>query len=144
MRTFLLAAVLAIGCSKDASMNGSPPSPAVHAIDIASISIDQLDTMLASGACQAVDANGAGTRKKLGVIPGAVLLTDSDTYDLEELPVDKTKPLVFYCANTKIRPSRWCSIAPTPTAVRLMMPRARQSRRATPTSRCFPMESRAG
>jgi rhodanese-related sulfurtransferase len=78
----------------------SVTAPDKHAVDIASISIDQLDTMLASGGCQAVDANGAGTRKKLGVIPGAVLLTDSDTYDLKELPVDKTRPLVFYCANT--------------------------------------------
>ena len=35
----------------------------------------------------------------MGVVPGAVLLTDSESFALTELPADKSKPLVFYCAN---------------------------------------------
>ncbi len=55
--------------------------------------------MLASNACTPVDANGERTREKLGVIPGAVLLSDSELFSTSELPPDKAKPLVFYCAN---------------------------------------------
>jgi rhodanese-related sulfurtransferase len=98
MRTLLLATLLAAtsaGCSKKADR-----STEVEAA-LPTISIDELDAKLASGACQAVDANGDATRKKLGVIPGAVLLTDSDTFSTSELPADKTKTLVFYCANTR-------------------------------------------
>ena len=35
----------------------------------------------------------------MGTLPGAVLLSDSETFNVSELPADKTKPLVFYCAN---------------------------------------------
>ena len=49
-----------------------------------------------------VDANGETTRKKMGVVPGAVLLTDSESVRRSrELPADKGKALVFYCANTQ-------------------------------------------
>lgn len=99
MRTLLFAACLALaagaGCSKD-----EPPASAEAKAEIPSVTIDQLEQMLAKGECQAVDANGDATRKKLGVIPGAVLLSDSETFSTKELPADKTKPLVFYCANT--------------------------------------------
>ena len=63
------------------------------------MTVDELDTQLAAG-CQAVDANGDVTRKRMGVIPGAVLLTDSEDFKPSELPADKGKPLVFSCANT--------------------------------------------
>ena len=53
--------------------------------------------MLARSDGQAVDANGDATRKKMGVIPGAVLLTNMDA--VNELPADKARNLVFYCAN---------------------------------------------
>ena len=47
------------------------------------------------------DANGQSTREDAGVIPGARLLSSSSKYDVaKELPADKKKPLVFYCANT--------------------------------------------
>jgi len=54
--------------------------------------------LLAANQAQAVDANGALTRRKMGVIPGAVLLGDADSID--KLPSDKLRHLVFYCANT--------------------------------------------
>lgn len=94
-----LASSLALGagagCSrandKDAAVERAPAK-------IATISVDELDQMLASHACQAVDANGDVTRKRMGVIPGAVLLTDMESID--QLPADKAKNLVFYCTNT--------------------------------------------
>src|SRR5262249_54800719 len=57
----------------------------------------ELDRMLARHECQAVDANGDSTRRRMGVIPGAVLLRDMDAMD--QLPADKGRHLVFYCAN---------------------------------------------
>ena len=44
------------------------------------------------------DANSDETRGKLGVIPGAVLLSSYRDYDAAvELPGDKSTQLVFYC-----------------------------------------------
>lgn len=54
-----------------------------------------------------IDANGPETRAKMGVIPNAVLLTSSSKFELSELPSDKSKKLVFYCANTR------CTAAPS-------------------------------
>lgn len=65
---------------------------------ISTVTIDQLDRMLANHECRAVDANGDTTRRRMGIIPGAVLLRDMDAVD--QLPADKTTGLVFYCANT--------------------------------------------
>ncbi len=99
MRTLLfsLAVSLAVtGCARqdDTTAAAQPGSK------VPTVTVDELAAMLAKHECQPVDANGAGTRAKLGVIPGAVLLSDSDTYKLSELPADKAKALVFYCANT--------------------------------------------
>jgi rhodanese-related sulfurtransferase len=98
MRSFLLVSVLALGsfagCSK------ADKAETTEAAKLPTVTVDQLDTMLASNQCQAVDANGDETRKKMGVIPGAVLLSDSDKFNAAELPTDKSKSLVFYCANT--------------------------------------------
>jgi rhodanese-related sulfurtransferase len=66
---------------------------------IAEINVDDLDRQLAAGGAQAVDANGNITRKRMGTIPGAVLLSDYEAFSLSELPADKARPLVFYCAN---------------------------------------------
>ena len=97
MRTLFLAAALALattaaGCSKKA------PETTTE-VNVPSVSIDELDASLAKAAAVPVDANGERTRKKMGVIPGAVLLTE-DNWTISELPADKSKPLVFYCANT--------------------------------------------
>ena len=101
MRTLLFAAVLSLGalagCSKSSE---KPASTDKAAARLPTLTVDEVDHQLAKGDCVAVDANGDGTRKKLGVVPGAVLLTDSDTFNVSELPADKSKSLVFYCANT--------------------------------------------
>jgi rhodanese-related sulfurtransferase len=65
----------------------------------ATVTVDQVDQALARGAVQPVDANGESTRKHEGVLPGAILLTDSEAFKLSELPADKARPLVFYCGN---------------------------------------------
>ena len=109
MRKILLAALLVAAalpaCSKADSGSSTQAAPAAPAAQppsssVATYSVDEVDSHLTQGDLQAVDANGDSTRKKLGVVPGAILLTDSDAFQLTELPTDKTKSLVFYCANT--------------------------------------------
>jgi rhodanese-related sulfurtransferase len=102
MRTLLAGSLLAsslwvgTSCSRDpATAERASARPAGAAVP--TVSVDQLDRMLASHACQPVDANGDATRRRMGVIPGAVLLRDMDAVD--QLPADKARPLVFYCAN---------------------------------------------
>ena len=99
MRTILLAAVLAIGAG--AGCSKSEPAKSAEKAKLPTITVDEVDQKLASGECVPVDANGSETRKKMGVVPGAVLLTDSESFQLAELPADKSKTLVFYCANTR-------------------------------------------
>ncbi len=110
MRTILLAAVLAIGagagCSKStdnkkAETTETAKAEAPAKAEVPTVTVDEVDQKLASGDVVPVDANGTETRKKMGVVPGAVLLTDSETFNVSELPSDKSKELVFYCANTR-------------------------------------------
>jgi rhodanese-related sulfurtransferase len=99
MKTILLAAVLALGAG--AGCSKSTETKTAEASKLPTITIDEVDQKLASGECVPVDANGTETRKKMGVVPGAVLLSDSDTFNVSELPADKSKTLVFYCASTR-------------------------------------------
>ncbi len=63
-----------------------------------SIGIGELAEALASGSPPVVvDANGEDTRARLGVIPGAKLLSSYRDYALDELPADRSRALVFYC-----------------------------------------------
>jgi len=85
MRTLLLALALT-GCSHKAA-------------EPTTVTVDQVDQEIARGQVQPVDANGEVTRKHEGVLPGAILLSDSEAFQLSELPADKSRPLVFYCGN---------------------------------------------
>jgi rhodanese-related sulfurtransferase len=98
MRIILLAAVLAVGVGAGCSKS-EKAATSEKAAKVATVTVDDVDKQLAAGECVPVDANGEQTRKKMGVVPGAVLLTDSDTFSVSELPADKSKTLVFYCAN---------------------------------------------
>lgn len=89
---------VAAGCSR----THDDPA-AAQGVSIAAVSVDELDHMLASRDCVAVDANGDTTRQRMGVIPGAVLLRDADSID--GLPADRSRSLVFYCANEACRAS---------------------------------------
>jgi rhodanese-related sulfurtransferase len=71
------------------------------------VSVDEVAALLEAKKAQAVDANGVDTRKELGTLPGAVLLTNYRSFDLSELPADKSKELVFYCGGEA------CTAAPT-------------------------------
>ena len=101
MKTFLFIALVAAGagCSKKSDSH-KESAAALEAGNLTFITVDDVDAHIAKGTAQAVDANGVDTRKHEGVVPGAVLLTDSESYALTELPTDKAKELVFYCANT--------------------------------------------
>jgi rhodanese-related sulfurtransferase len=85
----LVMASAAAGCTK-ATPEAAP---------MAEVGVDELATLVAAGRCQAVDANGDTTRRRMGTIPGATLLTDYEGYALAELPADRAKKLVFYCSN---------------------------------------------
>lgn len=91
----LLGSSALAGCRPDAK-----PSPASTAVVQAEeISVDELAKQIAANTSQAVDANGDMTRKRMGTIPGAVLLSDYEAFAIGELPADKSSGLVFYCAN---------------------------------------------
>ena len=46
------------------------------------------------------DADPANSREKMGVIPGAIVLSSWNKFDVAtELPRDKNAKLVFYCHN---------------------------------------------
>ena len=70
------------------------------------VSVDEVAALIEAKQVQPVDANGADTRKEYGTLPGAVLLTNYRSFDLSELPADKSKELVFYCGGET------CSAAP--------------------------------
>ena len=96
MRTILLAAALlaAAACKK---------ADKAQPTDVRAVTVDAADKAIAKARRRPVDANGEPTRQQMGVVPGAVLLTDSESFAISELPADKGKPLVFYCANTQLR-----------------------------------------
>jgi rhodanese-related sulfurtransferase len=98
MRSFVFVTALAAAACSSSSTKPATTAQA-HEASIPSVTVEELDAKLAAGSSQAVDANLDETRKKLGVVPGAVLLSDSQNFQLAELPADKSKELVFYCAN---------------------------------------------
>ena len=65
------------------------------------LTVEEVSTLLASGAITVCDANSDSTRNEYGVIPGAKLLSSSGKFDpASELPGDKATKLVFYCSST--------------------------------------------
>jgi len=99
MKKLVLMAILAVaGCAQKADKPADKAAQQEEKLTF--ISVDDVDAQIAKGTAQAVDANNQTTRQHEGVVPGAVLLTDSETFALTELPADKGKQLVFYCANT--------------------------------------------
>lgn len=106
MRALLLTlfALFLVAACKDASQaSATETAPTENAdkaeVSIPEISVEEADKALQAGAV-AVDANSDSTREKYGTVPEAVILTSSYKYDLAQLPDDKSKDLIFYCANT--------------------------------------------
>lgn len=94
----MLATALALaaftGCAKDKT-----DASATKAAELPTMSLDDVERGLAAKELVAVDCNGDRTRKKQGVLPGAILISDEEAFAASELPADKTTKLVFYCAD---------------------------------------------
>jgi hypothetical protein len=108
MRNILFAAALAlaasVGCSNSEAQKSDKPAaepadrPAAEA-KLPEMTVDEVDQALASGQAKAVDCNNDHTRKRMGVVPGAILVSDDESFAASELPADKAGKLIFYCAN---------------------------------------------
>lgn len=100
MRNVLFGVALTLaavtGCTK--SQDKAPAAKAEDSFHM--MTVDQVEAQLAAKSITAVDCNGDSTRKKMGVVPGAILVTDDEGYASTELPTDKQANLVFYCGNT--------------------------------------------
>ena len=98
----ILFASAAFACNKSDS-GGTAKAEATPAdkaeAQIPAMTVDEVDQDLTAHKVVAVDVNGDATRKKMGVVPGAVLLTDDENFAPTELPADKNTKLVFYCRN---------------------------------------------
>lgn len=102
MRTLLFSAALvlaAAGCKDKAASDMAPAAEATEAPEekLPEISIAEVEAGIAARSLTLVDCNGEGTRKKVGVIEGAILVDDEEMYSASVLPADKATRLVFYC-----------------------------------------------
>jgi hypothetical protein len=69
----------------------------VKSIDVASLVAVMADK---NSRVFVYDVDPVSDREKMGVIPGALVLSDWNKFDLAtELPKDKNSKLVFYCHN---------------------------------------------
>jgi hypothetical protein len=93
--TALATSGLVTGCSKSDQAEATP----AKAEEVASMTVDEVDQGVANKTVQAVDCNHPKLRKKLGVVPGAILVGSPDDYPATDLPADKGAKLVFYCAD---------------------------------------------
>jgi hypothetical protein len=104
MRKLLLTAVLSLaavaGCSKSDSSGTAAAAGAKADDKVPSMTVDEVEKAIAAKEITAVDVNPDTTRKKMGVVPGAILLSDDEGFAPSELPADKAAKLVFYCANS--------------------------------------------
>jgi rhodanese-related sulfurtransferase len=107
--SFVAVAVVALcaACNKPAPPPTESAKPSTQAAvnKTPELSVADVASALREKRATVVDANGAETREKYGVVPGALLLSDHRSYALTELPSDKSKPLIFYCGGTQCRAS---------------------------------------
>ncbi len=97
MKKLVFSALLSVALFGCGSKQGGTATPSTTP----EVSVDELATMIEANQVTVVDANSEETRKKLGIIPGATLLSSYENYDLNEIPADKSANLVYYCANTR-------------------------------------------
>ena len=91
----LCAALLFGACSN--SQADKPVAEDKKHEEVASLTVDQVDKMIAANEGTAVDCNGDRLRKQMGVLPNAILLSDDSDFKATELPPDHARKLVFYC-----------------------------------------------
>jgi hypothetical protein len=97
MRTLLLCA--ALGCAAITGCQRTEKAEPIAVDNLPTMTPDEVEQALASGQAKAIDCNGDRTRKKHGVLPGAILISDEELYAPTELPADKAMKLIFYCAD---------------------------------------------
>jgi rhodanese-related sulfurtransferase len=101
---------LALGFALAACQSAQKATPASDSTATASASVKEVTvtevaSYIQNKSATVFDANNAETREKMGVVPGAVLLTNSHDYSLSQLPAAKDSKLVFYCGGTMCRAS---------------------------------------
>lgn len=98
MRTLLFAAVVSL-TSVSCAEKSKDKEPAAEAAKDAlpEMSVDDVAAGLEAKTLTVVDCNGEKTRKKHGILPGAILIEDEETFAATALPADKATKLVFYC-----------------------------------------------
>jgi hypothetical protein len=99
MRKLMLAAALSFATLAGCSTSEGDTKTAKKGDELPSMTVDEVDKGIAAKELQAVDCNHDALRKKLGVVPGAILVAESDGYPQSALPADKAAKLVFYCAD---------------------------------------------
>jgi rhodanese-related sulfurtransferase len=106
IRNITLAMGLLLAACQSAATDTKPSeSTATTAAPVREVSVSDVATFVQTKAATIVDANGPETRQQMGVVPGAVLLSNSHDYALSELPAAKDTKLVFYCGGTMCRAS---------------------------------------
>jgi rhodanese-related sulfurtransferase len=96
-RVLAAAAAVAVVCS---------PLPVLACDTQTQVTVAELASLRKAKAVAVLDANDKDTRARMGVIPGAILLTKFNDYALTQLPKSKTTKLVFYCASTECTASQ--------------------------------------
>jgi rhodanese-related sulfurtransferase len=93
----LLPAVFVLAVFVSGPATAAPPDDGfklIHVNDLVAL------RAAPNAAVTVLDANAPDFRAREGVIPGAVLLSSDNKYDVaKELPPQKDARLVFYCAN---------------------------------------------
>ncbi|MDQ3369722.1 MAG: rhodanese-like domain-containing protein [Myxococcota bacterium] len=97
MRTLVFSTVLALGALGCSEQSASKDSKAQVGHDLPEMSVNDVAAGLEAKQLTVVDCNGEKTRKKHGILPGAILLEDEETFAAGALPADKATKLVFYC-----------------------------------------------
>ena len=102
MRTLIFGIALSLaavsGCNSDKAAAGDKSGEKAKA-EFPAMTMDDVQKGIDAKQLTAVDCNGERTRKKLGVLPGAIAVSDEESFAASELPADKASKLVFYCAN---------------------------------------------
>lgn len=100
---------LALGLSLSLAACHTAPAgtsdSSAEAAPVKEVTVAEVAGFIKAKSATIVDANGPDTRASQGVVPGAVLLTSSHDYALDELPSAKDTKLVFYCGGTLCRAS---------------------------------------
>jgi hypothetical protein len=97
MRTLLFVAVVALGSFGCSSKSSDKAGTEVKS-DLPEMTVEEVATALEAKQVTPVDCNSDKTRKKHGILPGAILLEDEEAFPASALPADKSTKLVFYCA----------------------------------------------